>query len=206
MFLTLLGNLVGVGFYFPNSYSYGADGFSCIYKGTFAKSEYQAISGCSGAPPVENDDRSNVTCHSWSEACFGTELFTTINFVENQTTFPLSRMSIASLQDAGYTVDYSQADAYGRADLNPNCTCGSGRVLSTTTVAKGAPPPRRLSSEGHRAAISSGKMLLAKEQAQRDLAGRSEQDASVQYVGDQMVTILYMENGHIYDVVVRRDD
>jgi hypothetical protein len=181
-------------------YVYETTSGTFTYSGTSGGAEYQAISGCSGRPPLELD------ALSWSEDCFGTELFTGISFVDNQTKFPLSRMSIASLQDLGYTVDISQADAYGRADLNPNCTCGSGRSLQATTVAKAATPRRRLSPEGHHAAVLSGKKLLAEARTKRDLVGRSESDAAVKYAGDQTVTVFYMENGHIFDVVVHADE
>jgi hypothetical protein len=122
--------------------------------------------------------------------------------VNNQTAFPLSRMTIGSLQDLGYSVDYSQTDAYSKADLNPSCTCGGRRALPASTVAKATVPQRHLSRKGHQEAVSYGRKVLAEAQEQRDLAGHSENDAAIQYLGDEMVTVFYMENGHIFDVDV----
>jgi hypothetical protein len=114
-------------------------------------------------------------------------------------------MTIASLNDLGYTVDYSQADAFGKSDLNPSCTCGR-RSLQATKVAKSPPPQRRLSPKGRQEAVLYGKRLLAEAQEKRDLSGRSGNDATVENERDQIATVFYMENDHIFDVVVRSNE
>ena len=36
---------------------------------------------------------------------------------------PLSRITVATLDDLGYTVDYSSADAYDASQIDPSCIC-----------------------------------------------------------------------------------
>jgi len=36
---------------------------------------------------------------------------------------PLSRITVATLEDIGYTVDYNEADSYTSTDLDPSCIC-----------------------------------------------------------------------------------
>ena len=55
------------------------------------------------------------------ESCLGLELMTSAltNGVDN----PLSRITVATLDDLGYTVDYSSADAYDASHIDPSCIC-----------------------------------------------------------------------------------
>lgn len=88
------------------------------FTGANAVREWHALGG-SGNVPVANCLNSNGTkiqnCGSgtlyghWREAVFGDELMT--GFLNNGPN-PLSRMTIGSLQDLGYAVDYSLADPY----------------------------------------------------------------------------------------------
>ena len=88
------------------------------FVGLNAVREWHALGGNNGVP-VENclDASGNriAGCGAgtedghWREAVFGNELMT--GYL-NPGSDPLSRMTIGSLQDLGYAVDYSQADAY----------------------------------------------------------------------------------------------
>lgn len=61
------------------------------------------------AIPVEGGEMAGTSLSHWREATFDTELMT--GFVQLGTN-PLSAMSIASLEDLGYEVDLSSAEAY----------------------------------------------------------------------------------------------
>ncbi len=59
--------------------------------------------------PLENMGRAGTQYDHWREAVFGNELMT--GFLGNLPN-PLSRMTIASLQDIGYTCNYDMADIF----------------------------------------------------------------------------------------------
>ena len=98
----------------------------CPYLSPSATSEFRKISNCSSVQvPTETDfDRNGGTfCTHWDEECMGSELMTGFLEKNNQSTHPLSRISIAGLDDLGYSVDYSTADTFTADDLNKNCKC-----------------------------------------------------------------------------------
>ena len=96
----------------------------CPYSAeTKASAEYQALSGCTGvAVPTESDGGPGTECGHWDEACLLDELMTGFS----TGSLPLSRITVASLEDMGYVVDYDAADAYTVADLDSSCVCSSG--------------------------------------------------------------------------------
>ena len=99
---------------------------NCPYRGTFATSEFRKISNCSArVVPTETDFNRNggTFCSHWDEECMGSELMTGFLENNNQSGHPLSRISIAGLDDLGYTVDYSTADTYTVDDLDETCQC-----------------------------------------------------------------------------------
>jgi Leishmanolysin len=90
----------------------------CFYRGdSIAGREYRAISGCVDAVPLE-ESTSGSDCSHWEEFCFDNELMTPFL---NSTGNPISRVTVGSLEDLGYTVDYSGADNY--TTFNPACKC-----------------------------------------------------------------------------------
>ncbi|MCC1491466.1 pre-peptidase C-terminal domain-containing protein [Cognatishimia sp. F0-27] len=85
------------------------NGFS--YVGSNAVSEYSAlITGTATAVPVEEDGGPGTAGGHWDEDLFDRELMTGIS--ENSPPMPLSRMTIGSLEDMGYQVNYTAADPY----------------------------------------------------------------------------------------------
>jgi len=103
------------------------------FTGANAVREWQALGG-SGQVPVENcldasgapvqDCGSGTRDAHWREATFGSELMTGyINVGAN----PMSRVTVGSLADLGYTVDYAAADSYS---LPTNVT---GQSLAAAT-------------------------------------------------------------------------
>ncbi len=79
-----------------------------VFKGELANLEYQALGGI-GPTPVEDEYGAGTQCSHWDEGIFVHELMTGFS---NEGEMPLSRLTIASLADLGYKVDFSKADPY----------------------------------------------------------------------------------------------
>jgi len=81
------------------------------YTGQYALQAYKELSGNASATfvPVESSGGSGTAGKHWSEAVFGNELMSAYATPEPRS---LSVLTIASLRDLGYSVDYSQADPY----------------------------------------------------------------------------------------------
>lgn len=80
------------------------------YVGVNARSQYNALFGTTDAIPVENvGGRGSVGSH-WRESVLGDELMTSGSNASNL----LSVITIGSLQDLGYQVNYAAADPYTR--------------------------------------------------------------------------------------------
>jgi hypothetical protein len=77
------------------------------YLGNFVKEEWANL-GCSGKLPVETDGGEGTAGSHWDEECLNRELMTGI--VDED--MSLSTITVASLRDMGYGVDYSAADPY----------------------------------------------------------------------------------------------
>lgn len=81
------------------------------FNGAGARSEYALLRDAGNLVnvPVEHQYGPGTNCGHWTESVFGNEVMTG---VANQGAQPLSRLTIASLQDVGYEVDFSQAEPY----------------------------------------------------------------------------------------------
>lgn len=90
------------------------------FEGPAAVSEYNALleGGAETSVPVEGslEDGSNDT--HWDEATFNAEIMTAISEIGAQ---PISRMTLASLQDGGYQVDLERADDFTLPLCSPDC-------------------------------------------------------------------------------------
>jgi Leishmanolysin len=86
----------------------GAGSSNPTFTGSRAVTEWRTLGG-SGNVPVENTGGAGTRDGHWRETTFKNELMT--GFI-NAGSNPLSRMSIASLGDLGYTVNVGVADAY----------------------------------------------------------------------------------------------
>ena len=83
------------------------------YIGANALREYRTLSGNPSAAsvPVEHDFGAGTANAHWDEDRFNAELMT--GFIEPASVpMPISRMTVGSLQDMGYTVNYAAADPY----------------------------------------------------------------------------------------------
>lgn len=83
------------------------------YTGTKGLAEYNKLLRFGGATsvPVENLGGAGTYGAHWRESVFGAELMT--GYAEGDgKAMPVSRMTVGSLEDLGYTVDYAKADPY----------------------------------------------------------------------------------------------
>lgn len=155
---------------------------------------------------MELEGGSGTRCSHWDETCLGIELMT--GYVNGATKFPLSKITIGSLEDMGYKVDYSKADSYGRSDLATSCLCNRRSLLDMPhgeTHQLGheiSNTGRRILSDAkYQAAVNYGLAIL-KENALSPNVPRDNGD--IKYVGDQVVSVLVRDGGGVFSVVVRR--
>lgn len=138
----------------------------------------------------------------------------------------LSRITIATLEDLGYGVNYTTADRYTRADVNPACTCNRRGLQSNTSISskkhsmhelgtsreEWTQRRREISEEAHTLATEYGRSVL-KERHRRHMKQPStalsfsdgiRQNVSddIVYVGYMGVIVFFEENGEFYDVMV----
>lgn len=115
----LTGNLTGAGTTDPQ------------FTGPAATAEYNTTFGNTDpSVPVENTGGPGTADGHFRESVFDNELMT--GFLNPGRPNPLSRITIGSLQDIGYQVDFSQADPY-MGNLRSNVTQGStteGMILA----------------------------------------------------------------------------
>lgn len=102
-----IGHVLGIGTRWSSFDLTSGNGYDGL-NGLFA---YQLLSGNSSASfvPLETDGGPGTAGIHWSESAFGNELMTGIS---NTGPAPLSILTVAALQDLGYRVNYSAADAY----------------------------------------------------------------------------------------------
>jgi hypothetical protein len=189
----------------------------CPYHGKHANREYQTISGCRNATaPTELAAAPNkAACRHWNEACLVQELMTGI--LQPNARPLLSRITIGSLQDLGYTVDYSQADEYTVHDLGPGCACrrtltdmAHGETLALVSSVRSRlssqepVPHRRLRPETHQAAVAHGRAVLSRRSQPENRRALLDSHDMV-YVGDQVLSVLIRQDDAVYGVVVRRE-
>lgn len=103
----------------------GAGTINPTFTGAFARVAYQAIGGI-GAVPVENTGGPGTADGHWRESVFSSELMT--GYLDFGFGNPLSAVTIGSLQDLGYGVDYGTAERFGGAGLRRE-RAGSPRQL-----------------------------------------------------------------------------
>jgi hypothetical protein len=100
------------------------------YIGGGAVNAYHQLGGSGSTVPLETTGGSGTALVHWSEAVFGNELMT--GFISS-TPNPLSIMTIGSLQDLGYRVNYAAADPYtipGHLEAGASADASSAQVAS----------------------------------------------------------------------------
>lgn len=197
-------------------------GRQCSYTGINANNEYKKITGCSSVP-LELDGGSGTACSHWDEECLGDELMT--GFIGNATKATLSTITIGSLADIGYDVDYSKADTYTSLNVNRACRCnGVNRQLDEYTTMsdsnnndfyRTSNHHRQLSEEGLKIATNYGLPILQKNMkfhslisssnifsSSRSSSVNNNQAQQLTYVGHLGIKVYYLENDIIHDVWV----
>jgi Ca2+-binding RTX toxin-like protein len=94
-----------------------------LYAGQYSLAEYRAYIGDPSAPGVPVDGG------HWSEIALSLELMTP--FISSAYYSPLSRITIGSLRDIGYTVDMSEADPFAP---RVNGTTGGDTMVGTSST------------------------------------------------------------------------
>ncbi|WP_254511221.1 pre-peptidase C-terminal domain-containing protein [Anatilimnocola floriformis] len=108
-----IGHVLGIGTLWQSKgLLVGAGTSNPIFIGPQATAAYNAIFGTNATGvPVENDGGSGTRDSHWRESVFNNEIMTGyINAGSN----PLSRITVASLADLGYTVNMAAADNFAR--------------------------------------------------------------------------------------------
>lgn len=108
-----IGHVLGIGTLWQSKgLLVGAGTSNPLFTGTQAVAAYNAIFGTNAVGvPVENSGGSGTRDSHWRESTFNNEIMTGyINSGSN----PLSRVTVASLADLGYTVNIAAADPYSR--------------------------------------------------------------------------------------------
>lgn len=90
----------------------GSGSATPTFTGAAARQAYVAVGGPNAAVPVEGGGGAGTADAHWRESVFRSELMT--GFIGGAPN-PLSRVTIGSLQDLGYSVDYGTADPFSLA-------------------------------------------------------------------------------------------
>jgi len=110
-----MGHVIGIGTLWDSfGFVTGVGTANPQYVGVRALAEYQALVGTGSTPtgvPVENVGGPGSRDAHWRESVFDNELMTSIAEFPN-VPMPISRLTVASLEDLGYRVNYAAADPY----------------------------------------------------------------------------------------------
>jgi Leishmanolysin len=201
----------GIGTQWESLQVTGLRSSKCPYKGPRANAEYKNITGCD-VVPTENDGDPNggTFCGHWDEECLRSELMTG---VLTGVLHPLSRITIATLQDLGYTVDYSSAETYTRGDVLSSCLCNRRSLMDSSSNGDahqlgrslGSTERRSLSDKGLQQAVNYGQAIL--QERKRTASVTVEDDPNpiggdILFVGDKLLMVFVEEAGAFFDVVV----
>jgi hypothetical protein len=119
-----MGHVLGIGtIWSSKGLLSGAGTDNPLFLGAQATAAYNAIYGTNAAGvPVENTGGSGTRDAHWRESIFGSELMT--GWAGPGSNLPLSRITIGSLADIGYTVNMASADNFTPA------IAASGAILA----------------------------------------------------------------------------
>jgi hypothetical protein len=115
-----MGHVLGIGTLWQfSTFSHllvGALGDDPQFMGTRAIPSFQLTGGILAGVPVENSGGQGTRDSHWRESTFDRELMT--GFIDANGANPLSIITIGSLMDMGYQVNFGVADAYTCASTN----------------------------------------------------------------------------------------
>ena len=197
-----MGHVVGIGTLWNDNNL--VDG-NRNYLGTNAINVWKNDWGCDvdATPPVEKDLGVGSDGAHWDEKCLDRKIIT--GALNNPA--PISTLTIASLEDIGYEVDYSVADEYNGTNTRDCCLSSSNLPSSEGPVVDTTPITPPLSDAGSAAAEAYGQEVLRENQRPDDLIQEEiMKENSLTYVGDRFVVVLYEEEERIYEVFVTNDE
>jgi hypothetical protein len=118
-----MGHVIGIGTIWENkNLLVGANTNNPRFKGVAAKKEYGALKGTGPtAVPVENTGGPGTMNSHWRETVFRNELMSGFIAAPDN---PMSRVTVASLQDLGYVVNLRAAEPYSLPDLQALAEAG----------------------------------------------------------------------------------
>jgi hypothetical protein len=90
------------------------------YIGTNAVNVWNNEYGCTDSPPLDPSGH-------WDEACFTEELMSPILLLG--ATNPITKITVGTLEDIGYTVDYNMAEDSTSNTVNREVCCDARRIL-----------------------------------------------------------------------------
>jgi hypothetical protein len=135
-----MGHVLGFGtLWFQKNLIDVTDAANPLYVGTNGLREYRTVAANATATgvPLENTGGAGTAGSHWRETVFDTELMT--GFVERAgVAMPISRVTVGSLADLGYTVNYAAADPFALPTIR------SGAVASRAGQA--AAPRQRVAA------------------------------------------------------------
>jgi hypothetical protein len=192
-----MGHVLGVGTLWTNNGLY-IQGSGRYANGTRADAEWKLI-GCSGPIPVELDGGSGTANGHWDETCLVNELMT--GWLSGAQS-PFSRITIGSLADMGYAVDYSPADAFTIGNLG---VCGTSCPEKTRRLGAGARARRkRLGSVEMDKIRNYAKPKLVKLHHEAIIQGDNGDSGMVP---NEQIIVFYQDiEGNVYDVPVSWKD
>jgi hypothetical protein len=136
-----MGHVLGIGTLWQSKgLLSGAGTSNPRFTGTRAVAAYNSIFGVnSTGVPLETGGGAGTRDSHWSESLFSTEIMT--GYVGPGSNMPISRITVGSLADIGYTVNYAAADPYARpggtsASLVTSSSTASSRssILASSSV------------------------------------------------------------------------
>jgi hypothetical protein len=113
---------------------------------------------------------------------------------------PISRITLGGLQDLGYAVDYSKAQAYTGYNSLAACPCAR-RLGDDTTVARQLDEAEQASYD---AVFEFGKNLLTS--AQNDLSAAEVGDGFQSVIGEWVSVAYTDDTGGFRSLIVRKED
>jgi Leishmanolysin len=212
-----MGHVVGIGTIWRDNGVTGRS-LACPYRGRNGNREYRALSGCTiRRLPTELTGGSGARCGHFDDGCFRDELMTSY---KSAGTGLLSRLSIATLEDIGYTVNYAAADTYTVANMGRRCVCRRSKVrgrdlsivkpieiLTNNTKSNVSGMKRKLSDKGLQHAIAHGKKFLLDARKRYNSKPTDTTPLGLKYVGSDFISVLYTDGANgIFSVIVTLDD
>ena len=177
------------------------------YSGQAANIAFEQLSGLPGPVPIESHGGQGTAGGHWSEACMPRELMT--GYINHD--MKLSAITLGGLEDLGYSVDYSKADAFGSTEFVDCVPSTSRRLRAESNMEKRqqntegvrqltGKSPRLLSDDGKQKAVEYGKDKIAERKESID-SGVLPPDVMDLFE----LSVLYMEGDSVFEVEVRDD-